>query len=325
MILGFFVIYTLLTPQISSVYAQQFGISLKPVQSHVIAKPGSTITLPFTLTNTGDPIVVKLQPYLLSVKDSTGSYELIPYNSDIPDFPQFTTSDSALRIGEPFLISSQEAIEFDVIIVTNENIEEGDYYFTFVVESDPTEGFEDTSHIMLQSGIGSNIYLSVSKDGKLQSSGEITQFNVQPQFTFRFRNQQLAFFDSYQPIPILVTVANKGKRILQVSGSISVRSLTSSTATVIPVTEQYVLANSQRLLSGTSNEDIQTSDTTTAIIPGAFIGTYTAHASLQIGNDPQQQNVSIQYYIFPFRYSGYMLVPLLVLLAATRLIRSAKK
>ncbi|QQS44629.1 hypothetical protein IPM65_03455 [Candidatus Roizmanbacteria bacterium] len=324
-IIGVFVVLSLFVSQISIVQAQQFSFSLKPAQNHVIAKPGASIVLPYTLVNTGDPTVVKLQPYLLSVKDSGGSYDLVPYYSDVPDFPVFTTSDAALRIGEPFLISAQEAIEFDLIVVTNENLKEEDYYFTFVVESEPTEGFEDTSHISLQSGIGSNIYLSISKDGNLSSSGEITQFSVQPQFTFSLGNRQLALFDSFQPVPILVTVANKGKRILQTSGTLSVQSNLSTGATVIPIPEQYILADSQRLLSGTSTENNLISNTNTAIVSGSFIGSYTVRADLQIGNDAEQQNVSVRYYVFPFRYSAYVLILFVMLLATPRILRLLRK
>lgn len=311
-------------PILQSVQAQQFSFSLKPAQNHVIAKPGATAVLPYTLTNTGDPTVVKLQPYLLSVKDSSGSYDLIPYHSDLPGFPQFTTSDAALKIGEPFLISSQEAVEFDLIIATNANMEEGDYYFTFVVESEPTEGFEDTSHIILQSGIGSNIYLSISSDGKIKSSGEITQFNVQPQYTFKLGERQIALFDSFHPVPLLLTVVNKGNRLTHASGNISVSTNMSSEATVIPIPEQFVLANSQRLLTGSSMNDVQSTEANTVIVPGAFIGAFTAHANLQIGADPQQ-NLTIQYYVFPFRYSAYMLMLLLILIASPRILSSLKK
>ncbi len=322
--IGVFVVLSLFVSQISIVQAQQFSFSLKPAQNHVIAKPGASIVLPYTLVNTGDPTVVKLQPYLLSVKDSGGSYDLIPYYSDVPDFPVFTTSDAALRIGEPFLISAQEAIEFDVIVVTNEHLKEGDYYFTFVVESEPTEGFEDTSHISLQSGIGSNIYLSISKDGNLSSSGEITQFSVQPQFTLSLGNRQLALFDSFQPVPILLTVANKGKRILQASGTLSVQSNLASRATFIPIPEQYILADSQRLLAGTSTGSI-IQETHTAVIPGSFIGSYTVSANVQIGNDAEPKNVSVQYYVFPFRYLAYLLIVFVFILIAPRILHLIKK
>ncbi len=323
-LVGLFITFLMLTPLIQNVQAQQFSFSLQPAQNHVIAKPGTTMVLPYKLTNTGDPIVVKLQPYILTVKDSTGSYELIPYHSDIPNFPQFNTSDAALKLGEPFLISSQEAIEFDLIVITNENIEEKDYYFTFVAELEPTEGFEDTSRIILQSGLGSNIYLSITKDGNIQNTGEVTQFNVQPQYSFHVGNRKIALFDSFQPIPISLTVANKGQRILQTSGSVSVHSSMSSETIVIPISEQYILANSQRLIAGSGNEGILSSDDNTAILPGRFIGAYSAQLALQIGDDSEQQIATVHYYVFPLRYSAYGLILLTILLLIPRLLRFKK-
>lgn len=322
-IAGVFITFLILVPQLQNVQAQQFAFSLQPAQNHVIAKPGASMVLPYKLTNTGDPTVVKLQPYILTVKDSTGSYELIPYHSDIPNFPQFGTSDAALKLGEPFLISSQEAIEFDVIIVTNENIEERDYYFTFVAELDPTEGFKDTSRIILQSGIGSNIYLSITKDGSIQSTGEITQFNVQPQYNFNVRNHKIALFDSFQPVPIFLTVVNKGQRILQTSGSVSIRSSMSSETTVIPISEQFVLANSQRLIAG-KNEGILSSDDNSVTLPGTFIGAYSAQLAIHIGNTSEQEIITVHYYVFPFRYSAYGLIIVVILLFIPRLLKFKK-
>jgi len=314
-----------IVPQSSLVHAQQFAFSLNPSQNHVIAKPGATIILPYILTNTGDPTVMKLQVYLLTSNDSTGSYELIPYNSDVPDFPQFTTSDVTLKIDEPFLISSREAVEFDLIMKSNENIAEGDYYFTLVAETEPTEGFGDTSSLILESGIGSNIYLSITKDGRLQTNGEITQFTVQPQYSFRFGNKEIAFFDSFEPVPVLLTVANKGKRVLQASGTITVQPKLNSETTVIPISKQYILANSQRLITGTSSESIKTSDSNTAILPGTFMGSYTAQANLQIGDDTEQSNVSIQYYVFPFTYTVAFILFMILFFLSSLILKSIKK
>lgn len=318
-------IFLLVAAHINTVNAQPFSFTLQPAYNQVIARPGSSAILPYTLTNTGDPTVVTLKVYFLSMKDSTGSYELIPYNSDIPNLPQFTTSDSALNLNEPFLIASQEAIEFDLIMTTAAETEERDYYFTFVVESEPSEGFEDTSRIILQSGIGSNIYLSVSTSGSIQSAGEITQFTVQPQYTFRFGNHEIALFDSYQPVPLLLTVANKGERIFQTSGTITVERALQRESLVISIPKQHILANSQRLINATSIENIRVSETSTALLPSAFIGAYTASTNLQIGTENTQTNVSTHFYVFPFKYTLYLLIVFFAIMTTPFIIRSFKK
>lgn len=309
------------------VHAQQFATMLSPAQSHIIAKPGAEIIIPYTLTNTGDPVVIKLRVYGLAITDSKGSYELIPVDPSPSgtELPHFSTSDPILTLDSPFLVSSQEAVEFDLVIRTNEDIKEHDYYFSLVAEAEPAEGFEDTSRIILQNGIGSAIYLSLSADGNLDIDGEIALFEVRPQYSFQLLNHRIAFIDSFQPIPIILTVANTGDRIFPVSGQISVKSQQKAETIVIPIANQYILANSQRLLtSQPSDNQLQADSVTTALLPGSFMGLYQAQTYIRVGHNPDQLTAATNYVIFPFRYMTIGLIVFLLPLSAYIIIRYVK-
>src|SRR3989338_3635612 len=65
-------------------HASQFSFSQSPQSHEVVAKPGSTVVLPFTLTNVGDPSVMELHVYVVTIEDTTGAYGIVPYYSDNP-------------------------------------------------------------------------------------------------------------------------------------------------------------------------------------------------------------------------------------------------
>src|SRR3989338_3937484 len=137
------ILSTFFIPQ--TVHASQFSFSQSPQSHEVMAKPGSTVILPYTLTNVGDPSVMELQIYALSVKDSEGSYDSIPYYSDNPEKIQFYLNNSLHSLQEPFFMNTSEAITYEIAVQVPENIKEGDYYFAVVGQTEQNKGFVDTS------------------------------------------------------------------------------------------------------------------------------------------------------------------------------------
>jgi len=285
-----------------SVHASQFSFSQSPQSHEVMAKPGSTVILPYTLTNVGDPSVMQLQIYALSVKDSQGSYEIIPHYSDNPEKIQFYLNNSLHSLQEPFFMNTSEAISYEIAIQVPENVREGDYYFAVVGQTEQNEGFVDTSTVFLQGGVGSIIYLSVSSDGSLNQAGNITQFGVQSNHSIVWGNTEYRIFDSFADIPIVLSVANTGVNYFQAKGTVSVRPiLFGSGSFIIDLVPAYLLSDSSKVMLSTKSSN----RSNTATIQAPFIGVFTAQAVVNVGTSAHTQISNISYLVFPFMYVLY--------------------
>ena len=285
------------------VHASQFSFSQSPQSHEVMAQPGKTVILPYTLTNVGDPSVMELQIYALSVKDSQGSYEIIPHYSDNLEKIQFYLSNSQHTLQEPFFMNTSEAITYEIAIHIPENVREGDYYFVVVGQTEQNEGYVDTSTIFLQGGVGSIIYLSVSSDGSLNQAGNITQFGVQSNHSIIWKNTEYRVFDSFADIPIVLSVVNSGMNYFQAIGTISVRpTLFESGSLVIDLVPTHLLSDSSKIILSTKSLN----KSNTATIRAPLIGVFTAQAVVAMGTSANTQISNVSYVVFPFTYILYV-------------------
>ena len=276
------------------VYAAQFAFSQSPQAHEVIARPGATVILPFTLTNVGDPTVMELRVYTVLVKDSQGSYALIPHYSDNPNSPEFYLNDSTHLLSEPFFINTSEAIEYEVAIHIPEGIREGDYYFAVVGQSAQNKGFVDTSTMFFQGGVGSMVYLTVSSDGVLHQSGSITQFDVQSKHIFTWHNKKYHVFDSFKNIPFVLSIANAGSNLFKAAGTISIRPIFLGTdAQLLSTDPTYVMAETNKILRSSQSSNRNN----TVIIQSPFAGIFGASSDVHIEE--------VSYIVFPFTYIAY--------------------
>ncbi len=289
---------------IPDVHAAQFSFTQSPQSHEVMAKPGSTAILPYTLTNVGDPSVMELQIYTLSVKDSQGSYDIIPHYSDNPEKIQFYLNNSLHSLQEPFFMNTSEAITYEIAVRVPENMKEGDYYFAVVGQTEQNKGFVDTSTIFLQGGVGSIIYLSVSSDGSINQTGSIAQFGVKSTHSVILANTEYRVFDSFADIPIVLSVANTGMNYFQAKGTISVRStLVGSNAQLIELAPTFLLSDSTKIML--SPQSLNRSNTATIRAP--LIGAFTAQAVVKMGTSASTQISNVSYVVFPFTYILYIL------------------
>src|SRR5690606_33314975 len=161
----------------------------------------------------------------------------------------------------------------------------------------------DTSRIILQGGIGSPIYLSVTSNAWLEEKGEVSLFDVKSDYSFQIGQRNIAVLDSFHPIPIVLTVSNTGNRIIQPSGQIIVRQNYTSRTETVTLPKQYVLTGSQRILKGSpGDESVDQQTGTTVILPGQFMGVFKAEAFVNIAKSTTQQKKEIYFLIFPFTY-----------------------
>lgn len=274
-------------------HAQELSTTVAPQQYEIVAKPGSTVSLPYTVTNIGDPTIYTVHVYNISSDPTTSDYSFteIDASSDL----QIRTSSSSFQIGTPLLLTSDEAVEFDIVISVPESRFKDEYLLAVIAESDPPDGFEDSNRILLQGGTGSRVVLAVTENGEREQRGEMRLFSALTDYSISFAGRNFLLQDSNRPVPLVLRIGNIGKHSFLASGKILVKPQWGEGSSV-ELPSQRVFAKSERLLSA---EDTITETTT---LPGRFINIMQLQAYISAGSQSLEP-VMIDIVVFPFTIS----------------------
>lgn len=305
------------------IHAQQFSFSLAPQSEHIIARPGISLSLPYTLTNLADPGIVTLHRYILQYTDATGTPALLPFYNDDPAFPTITTDDSSKPFEQAFLLSTGSSEEFNVLFTLPADLAAGEYAFAITAEAEPQSAFAEKTQITLQPGIGSRIFLTVTTDGAVSADGAIALFSAQSPYGLHIGGRQYKLFDSQHDIPIILTVANEGTTLFQTSGNITTRTvLPFFRPDEIDLTSVWVPAGTQRTMK-TSNTHFASPDAATSmVIPRGAVGIFTVRADLTFG---PEGTASAETSIIMFPFTAGMIGLALIIVTYGTIIWRRKK
>lgn len=273
-----------------AVNAQEISLGLSPLQHHIKAKPGAKITFPFTIKNYGDATLVTLEFTRLESADSRGNYTLTPIQELETPEPQLTIS----TLGEePFLLLANEEISDTVIAEIPAETPEKDYYYTLLLRSNPSQGFETSSSIKLHASVAAPILISITKNGHLKASISNPQLELENNIIIPFLKTNRIFLDINKDIKGSLIIENKGKNATNVTSSTLIKP-TYSLTNFKPYTKEmpatYVFAYSRRIIPLTDFLKLP---------PGAYVLT----TAVSDGLSTKSQSISI--IIFPFRYTVY--------------------
>lgn len=299
----------------SNIHAQELSTAIAPQQYEIIAKPGSAITLPYTVTNMGDPTIYTVHVYRVVPDSNTSNFSLmeIDQTSDI----QVSTSSSSFRIGSPLLLTSNEAVEFDIVLSIPETEYLSEYKIAVVAESDPPEGFEDRNRILLQGGTGSLIVVAVTENGEREEEGEIRLFSALTDFSFSLFGIEYLLQNSLSDIPLIIRVGNTGAHSFSTTGNIIIKPQWGEGSSVA-IPAQRVFSQSERQLSTVDSSSY------TALLHGVFINILDIEAYISMGSQsqpPQRARVII----FPFTLILISSGVVTVLFATYLLLKYVKK
>ena len=213
-IISFFLLFP------TTIHAQSYSISLSPHTYHVIIKPGTSATMPLELTNSGDPLIIKLNPYMIQGGVPSGTPELIPYYSDNPNLLTITLGDSGQPITSPFLINTRDSIEADITVNVPKETPVGDYSLAIVAQAEQPDGFQSSSAITLQAGTAARIIVSVSETGRLDTGGDVVQFDVSPSVKIPFLGKNFTIVTRPHDMQLTMTVINTGMNVTRAYGTI---------------------------------------------------------------------------------------------------------
>ena len=306
----------------SNVLAQQLSLSIYPPHLETIIKPGKSILVAYTIQNLGDPVVIRASVLPFTPREDGGIVIQDKFSGPVG----FSLDNSRIQMDQPFFLNTKQSQQLLLRIKLPEEVTQGDYYYTFFVQSEPPsslEGKGPTSRA--QARVGSNILLTVSENGLLDIKGKVSLFDVLP----RFKLGNLRIFDTGDKIPIVLIVRNEGKNFVQSGGKIVLKGNFDEKATydIVPLN---ILADSQRIMAATpsaevncdGNKAIYCQRPISLLLSGLFIGKYSLSADINFGEGTPIISGSTTFFALPIKFLFGLLA---ILAVVTILVRKSRK
>ena len=283
----------------SSVSAQQVSLGLSPPLLEVLIKPGRSIMVAYNLENSGDPVHINVKMASFEPKDNLGNVRI----KDQLEGPiRFNLDNADIELNTPFFLKSLSSQQLLLRIRIPENIENGDYYYTLLAETVPAASIEGIGSAQAKATIGANILITVTDSGVVEVKPRIALFDVLSKIKFNLFNKSIKIFDSFDNVPIVLIIENKGKNLIKPQGEITLRGSFGLTSKY-DVISKNILSESQRLLEATPSADIgRINSTPTSLnLSGFFTGLYRLSADINFGENSPQIFASTSFFAFPFK------------------------
>jgi hypothetical protein len=174
----------------------------------LVVKPGKSVLIAYKLENRGDPIVIKSTVLPFQTNDNLGNIKVKP-EFDGP--VRFNLDNSEIKLDQPFFLRSGASQQLLLRIRVPEGTSEGDYYYTFLSESQPAPVIEGVSSTRNKATIGANILITVSQTGRVEVKGKIALFDILAKLKLKLFKNVFNFFDSTDKIPIVLIIDIKEK------------------------------------------------------------------------------------------------------------------
>ncbi|OGK41927.1 hypothetical protein A2954_02665 [Candidatus Roizmanbacteria bacterium RIFCSPLOWO2_01_FULL_37_12] len=286
-VFGFYTLYFILNT--SPVRAQSISLSIAPTLTELTIKPGRSAIFSYNFKNMGDPSIFKFRIEPFNLKDKT------------PIFFELNNSD--IKLEEPVFIKNSASEQLYLRVAVPEETPEKDYYYNFIAESQPPPTQEGTANIRAKITVQSLLLITVTEAGQVEIKPKISLFEVIPKHKINLLDFKLNLFNSYEKVPVVLIIDNKGKNLIKPRGEITVRGPLWQTK-IYDIKAQNVLAESQKRIS--------------LKLPGNFFGNYKLSTSVSFGEDTPALFASTSLVVLPikltfFATAGFILVLFLFL------------
>jgi len=281
------------------VAAQQVSLSLTPPLIESAISPGKSIMIAYNLKNNGDPTIINTRVVSFSPMGNLGNIQL---KDEATGPVRFSLDNSFLQLNNPFILKTSEAQQLLLRIRVPDGAPNGDYYYTLLAETQAPPTTEGTVSTRAKAAIGANILVTVTDSGVVEINPKITLFATKGGFTL---NQNVKIFDSFDKIPVVLYVQNKGNNLIKPEGSISLKGNFGETAN-FDIVPKNILAQSERLIEATPSSSIDCNgpscnSPTSVTLSGFFIGTYQLSTNIGFGENSPSIFASTIFYAFPFK------------------------
>lgn len=261
------------------ILAQEVGIQIHPTTTKAVVKPGKSFVVTYSVTNIGDPVAVSARVLPFKEADSYGNVSI----SYTPHGPiTFKLQDSSVSLDKQLLLDQQQTQKLQLKVLVPQNTPEGDYYYTFVIQSHPQGARQGGINPQIQAMVGSHLLLTVTSSGKVDIAPQIIEFTPRPTFTFSFFGTPLYFFESNDPVLIDLIVRNGGRNLIVPTGKVSLLGSFGTRASY-DIIRTPILANTHRRIMTNQSSLIKNSTAPSLALTGFFVGKYTVNASINFG------------------------------------------
>lgn len=290
-----------------AVNAQQVSLSISPPIISSYMKPGKSMLIAYTIENLGDPAILNTKVLPFEPLGNTGNIRI---KDEFEGPVRFSLDNSFFQLGAPFFMKTRDSQQLLLRIRVPEGAPEGDYYYTLLAETEPPPTFEGVSSSRAKATIGSNIIITVTNTGLISVNTKVTIFDILGRFSVKLFGKQYKIIDSNDPVPVILTVDNKGKNVVVADGEINLRGNFGERAkfNLIP---QNILSQSQRLLianspkapncENLSNTPVYCRQPISLFISGFFIGLYKLSTTLTFGENSPTIFASTTFIAIPIK------------------------
>lgn len=287
------------------VRAQQVSLSLSPPLLKLFIKPGKTIMVAYQLKNLGDPTFLNLKLLPFEAKDNLGNIRI---KDEFSGPVRFSLDNADLQLGKTFFLKTNDSQQILLRIRIPENIPDGDFYYSLLAETLPPTETEGIGSARASATIGSNILITISNAGDVDIKPQIVIFNVLSRLRYNLFNRDVNLFDSTDKIPVVLTIANKGKNLMTPQGEITLKGNLGESAQY-DIVPKNILAQSERLMEATPSAELNCDNghneaclsPKTLTLSGFFIGNYSLSTQITFGENSPTIFASTSFFAFPFK------------------------
>ncbi|MBI2029968.1 hypothetical protein HYT02_06120 [Candidatus Gottesmanbacteria bacterium] len=302
-----FTLYPLLSKQVN---AQSVKLGIYPPILQIMIQPGKSITQVYKIDNQSDPAIITSSVVPFSPLDNIGNISLVDCANlavlGCESLPWISFQNADLRLGQSFFLGSDRQQEVVLKISVPEYAAEGDYYNTILFSTQAPPGSVDSKSRATVT-IGSNILITVSKDGNPDRKIVIDKF------------ESLHLYDSFDQIPVDISVKNIGQAYTNVKGSVTLSGFPGlQSSFTIPPTN--ILAGTSRTLFSTPSASV---DNSLTLSKGFYIGKYKLNLFLtsEYGKEAEEQ---IYFFALPYKIILVIFVTFIIFIFMKKLLKGKK-
>src|SRR3989338_1935429 len=283
---------------LNPVFAQELTLSISPPIVEALIKPGKSIVIAYTISNFGDPVLLKADVMPFSAKGNLGEVNI---DEEFSGPIRFNLENSNIQLKKPFALSQQEGQQLVLKIRVPEGTPEGDYYYTFFVETDPDNTSDGIQIAQATAQIGSHILISVSRTGAVERRGSIGNFDISPHYQIKLFGKKYYIFESTDIVPVRLLINNVGGNLIKPEGTIKLAGGFNEKREYHLLPEN-ILSQSSRLIHATPSANITRQSRDSLVLKGFFIGKYILDTSVSFGLGTENRSARISFYAFPFKF-----------------------
>lgn len=286
--------------------AQKISLSITPPIIELLIKPGKSVVIAYTVSNLGDPTVIKsyVRPFT-----AYGNYGDLTISTEFEGPIRFNFENSNIGLDQPFFLESKQGQQLLLKIRVPDGTPEGDYYYSLLAENQPGRLVEGSSVPQTQAVIGAHILITVSESGVRDIQPVIRQFSVKPRYDISIFGRRLLLFESSDTIPVRLVVENQGNNMITPEGKITLNGTLEKNKefTILP---EHILSNTARLLHATPSAQIK--DRTISLqIEGFHIGKYTLTSNVNFTGSKNPIRATVSFYALPIKLAFAVLIAII--------------